>query len=194
MEKALRVLAALPLVLLTRLEPMELLLPPPLMPLPPPPTAERAETGPEEINPAAALEICASHAPRRDAGAKGEAGAKETVRWRPPMHRACRRIGETALVGPSSVCGWSRQHDGAARIVRIPRRGRRRMHCFDGFGAFSLEAQGSIACVLPIEPRPDKPCSRPTPTLTSTRRASCQGGGILIHPATPPGRLLMGGP
>lgn len=95
LEKALRVLATLPLLLVTRLDPIE---------PPPPPAATDAAAPPwwwcalctalwaewaaeeEKMKPAAALEIWASQALSREA--VEATGAKESVRWRPPTQRA----------------------------------------------------------------------------------------------------------
>lgn len=83
MEKALRVLAALPLLLVTRLDPIDA--------APPPPTPLwwwlllwEEEVG--KMNPCAALEIWASQALSSEA--VEATGAKEEVRWSPPTQRA----------------------------------------------------------------------------------------------------------
>lgn len=86
LENALRVPATLPLLLDTKLDPIDPE-PPPLLLLGPvwvPPEGEE-----EKTKPAAALEIWASHRPSRV-----EAGAKESVRWRPPMQRAWMGLGD----------------------------------------------------------------------------------------------------
>lgn len=85
MEKALRVPAKLPLLLDTKLDPIEAPPPPVLGPVWwVPPEGEE-----EKTKPAAALEIWASHKPSRE-----DAGAKESVRWRPPMQRAWIGLGD----------------------------------------------------------------------------------------------------
>lgn len=81
MAKALRVLAALPLLLVTRLDPIDAAPPPPL------PLwwwVWEEEVG--KMKPCAALKIWASQALSSEA--VEATGAKEEVRWSPPTQRA----------------------------------------------------------------------------------------------------------